>query len=106
MRECCKSARLFCFVASAILFSSHAPSAKKVEVPGGGKKKLCRSMSSAQSLQVNAVIKARELILLALENADSVTLQHLICLQDMIKNLNFERLLEEIKKREQVKDQG
>ncbi len=63
-------------------------------------------MSSAQSLQVNAVIKARELILLALENADSVTLQHLICLQDMIKNLNFERLLEEIKKREQVKDQG
>jgi hypothetical protein len=57
-----------------------------------------------QSPQIKAVLKARELILLALENADSTTLQCLISLQEMICNLNFERLLEEIKKREGSKD--
>jgi len=30
-------------------------------------------------------------------------LQHLMCLQDLIKNLNFERLMEEIKKREEAR---
>ena len=62
-------------------------------------------MPSAQSAKVDAVLRARALILSALENADSATLQHLIYLQDMIRNLNFERLLEEIKKREEIKDQ-
>jgi len=47
-----------------------------------------------------AVLKARDLILSALENADSTTLEYLINLQEMICNLNFGRLLEEIKKRE------
>ena len=61
-------------------------------------------MPSVQSSKVNAVLEARALILSALENADSTTLQHLIYLQDMIKNLNFERLLEEIKKREEIED--
>ena len=58
-----------------------------------------------ESLQVKAVLKARDLILLALENADSATLQQLIRLQDLIKNLNFERLLEEIRKKEEDQDQ-
>jgi len=61
-------------------------------------------MSSTQSPQLKAVLKARELILLALENADSTSLQYLISLQEMICNLNFKRLLEEIKKREESKD--
>ena len=38
-------------------------------------------MPSAQSAKVNAVLRARALILSALENADSATLQHLIYLQ-------------------------
>jgi len=70
-----------------------------------GDKNLRRSMPSAQSAKVNAVLRSRALILSALENGDSATLQHLIYLQDMIRNLNFERLLEEIKKREEIKDQ-
>ena len=61
-------------------------------------------MSSTQSPQIKAVLKARELILLALENADSTTLQYLIRLQEMICNLNFGRLLEEIREREGSKD--
>ncbi len=60
-------------------------------------------MSSTQSPQVKAVLKARDLILLALENADSTTLQYLISLQETMCNLNFARLLEEIKKREENK---
>jgi len=61
-------------------------------------------MSSTQSPQIKAVIKARELILSALEDADSTTLHYLIRLQETICNLNFARLLEEIKKREESKD--
>jgi len=61
-------------------------------------------MPSAQSSKVDAVLRARALILSALENADSGTLQHLIYLQDMVKNLNFERLLEEVKKREGIRE--
>ena len=63
-------------------------------------------MSSTQSSEVKAVLKARDLILSALENADSTTLQYLIGLQETMCNLNFERLLEEIKKREESNDQG
>jgi ABC-type transporter Mla MlaB component len=48
----------------------------------------------------DAVLKARELILSALENADSTALELLISLQEMIRNLNFVRLLEEVRKRE------
>jgi len=44
-----------------------------------------------ESRQVRAVFKARDLSLLALENADSAPLQQLIRLQDPIKNLNFVR---------------
>ena len=61
-------------------------------------------MSSTQSSEVKAVLKARDLILSALENADSTTLQYLIGLQETMCNLNFERLLEEIKKRERSED--
>ena len=57
-------------------------------------------MSSTQSPQVIAVLKARDLILSALENADSTSLEYLIRLQETICNLNLARLLEEIKKRE------
>ena len=62
-------------------------------------------MSSTQSPHVKAVLKARDLILSALENADSTTLQYLIGLQETMCNLNFERLLEEIKKKEEANDQ-
>ena len=70
-----------------------------------GENKLLRSMSSTQSPKVMAVLKARDLILWALENADSTTLQYLIGLQETMCNLNFERLLEEIKKKEEANDQ-
>jgi len=46
------------------------------------------------------VLKARDLILWALENADSTTLEFLIRLQQTICNLNLARPLEEIRKRE------
>jgi len=62
-------------------------------------------MSSTQSPHVKAVLKARELILSALENADSTTLEYLIGLQETMCNLNFERLLEEINKKEEANDQ-
>jgi hypothetical protein len=61
-------------------------------------------MPSSQSPHVEAVLKARELIFSALENADSTTLQYLIRLQETMCNLNLARLLEEIKKREETKD--
>jgi hypothetical protein len=70
----------------------------------GKKNKLRHSMYSTQSPQVKAVLKARDLILLALENADSTTLQYLIGLQETMCNLNFARLLEEIEKREENRD--
>jgi hypothetical protein len=57
-------------------------------------------MFSTQLSPPEAVLKARELILFALENADAATLKCLISLQDMLKNLNFTRLLEEINKRQ------
>jgi hypothetical protein len=57
-------------------------------------------MSSTKQSPSEAVRKARELIFSALENADSIALEHLISLQEIIKNLNFVRLLEEVRKRE------
>jgi hypothetical protein len=64
-----------------------------------------KRMFSKKCSPSEAVLKARELILSALENADSMTLRRLIKLQDTIRNLNFERLLEEIVKREEGTNQ-
>jgi hypothetical protein len=57
-------------------------------------------MGQKESLEARAVLKARQLILLALENGDTTALEHLVRLQDMLRNLDLRRLLEDARKKE------
>ena len=51
----------------------------------------------------DAVLRAQELILSALHDADATTLRYLINLRDSIKNLDYERLLAQLIRKEEAR---